>query len=123
MVLRYPNNPIITRTDIPEIPPDLVDVTSVFNPGAIRFQGKIILMLRVQNRARETYFVLAESDDGVKFKISSNVIHFKGIEKIQPKIYHCYDPRITFLGGIHYIMFAMDMKSACYLGLARTVDF
>ena len=30
---RYDKNPILTREDIPDIPPDLVDVTSVFNPG------------------------------------------------------------------------------------------
>ena len=53
---RYKNNPIITRKDIPEIPPHLVDVSSVFNPGAVKFNNQILLMLRVQNRGRETIF-------------------------------------------------------------------
>ena len=35
---RYEHNPIITRTDIPHCPPDLVDVSSVFNPGAVRYE-------------------------------------------------------------------------------------
>ena len=32
---RHPRNPILTRADIPDIPPLLHDVTSVFNPGAV----------------------------------------------------------------------------------------
>lgn len=123
MLKRYNKNPILTREDIPEIAPDLVNVTSVFNPGAIKYQDKILLMLRVQNRARETYFLMAESKDGVQFQISPKLIRFKGLEKIQQKIYHCYDARITFLDGIYYIMFALDMENACFLGLAKTNDF
>lgn len=120
---RYKNNPIITRTDIPEIPPYLVDVSSVFNPGAIQFGNKFLLMLRVQNRGRETFLLMAESDDGVHFTISDEVVHFKGIEKITEKIYHLYDPRITRIDNIYYIMFAMDMDNGCRLGLAQTNDF
>ena len=35
---RHPKSPVLTRTDIPDIYPQLVDVTSVFNPGAIKVQ-------------------------------------------------------------------------------------
>jgi predicted GH43/DUF377 family glycosyl hydrolase len=30
---RDPGNPILTRADMPDIPPRLTDATSVFNPG------------------------------------------------------------------------------------------
>ncbi len=120
---RYNKNPIITRNDIPDIPPHLVDVTSVFNPGAVRFGDKFLLMLRVQNRGRETFLLTAQSDDGIHFEISNRIVHFKGIERIQEKIYHCYDPRITRIGEVYYIMFAMDMDDGCRLGLAQTSDF
>ena len=120
---RYLQNPIITRADIPDINPHLIDVTSVFNPGAIKYGDKYLLMLRVQNRGRETFSVMAESNDGIHFKISSKIIHFNGIEKIKETIYHCYDPRITFLENTYYIQFAMDLSSGCYLGLAQTDDF
>jgi len=120
---RYPQNPIITRNSIPEISPHLVDVTSVFNPGATRFGNKYLLMLRVQNRGRETYLMTAQSDDGIRFEVSQQVVHLKGMEKINEKIYHCYDPRITRIGDFYYIMFAMDLDSGCRLGLAKTSDF
>ena len=67
---RHPDNPIITRKDIPSIPPHLIDISSVFNPGAVKFNDKYLLMLRVQNRGRETFLLMAESNDGVKFDIS-----------------------------------------------------
>ncbi len=120
---RHPNNPIITRENIPTIYPQLVDVSSVFNPGAVKYGDLYLLLLRVQNRGRETFTLKAESEDGVHFNISNKIVHYDGIEYIKDKIYHCYDPRITKIENIYYIMFAMDMDSGCQLGLAKTVDF
>lgn len=120
---RYQNNPIITRKNIPEIPPYLVDVSSVFNPGAIKFGDHYLLMLRVQNRGRETFLLMAESDDGLHFEVTHRIVHFDGIENIKATIYHCYDPRITRIDDIYYIMFALDMEDGCRLGLAQTCDF
>jgi len=120
---RYTNNPIIVSSDIPDIPPDLVDVTSVFNPGAILFNGKILLMLRVQNRARETYFIMAESENGINFRVEDQPVNWIGLDNVKERIFHVYDPRITRIGKEYYIMFAMDMDSGCKLGLGRTDDF
>ena len=120
---RHPDNPIITREHIPPIAPHLVDVSSVFNPGAVKFENKYLLMLRVQNRGRETFFLTAESRDGFCFDISDKSVRLQGIEDIGEAVYHCYDARITEIDGVYYIMFAMDMDSGCRLGLARTSDF
>ena len=120
---RHPGNPILTRASVPAIPPFLTDVTSVFNPGAVKFGDRYLLMLRVQGRSRETFMVMAESPDGVRFAVRPEVVEFKGLEKVEERIYHVYDARITRLDGAFYIMFAMDMDSGCQLGLARTEDF
>jgi beta-1,4-mannooligosaccharide/beta-1,4-mannosyl-N-acetylglucosamine phosphorylase len=120
---RHASNPILTRLDIPDIPPYFTDPTSVFNPGAIKFGDKYLLMLRVQSRSRETFMIMAESDDGVKFIAENRIVHFSGIEKVKGKIYHIYDARITRIENDYYIMFAMDMDSGCQLGLGRTIDF
>lgn len=120
---RDPRNPILTRHDIPPIAPHLTDVTAVFNPGAVKFQDKYLLMLRVQNRGRETYLMTAQSDDGIDFQISDRIIQFNGVENLKETVYHIYDPRITEIGGTYFVMVAMDMESGCRLGLARTVDF
>jgi predicted GH43/DUF377 family glycosyl hydrolase len=120
---RYSKNPIISREDIPEIPPYLVDVSSVFNPGAIKFGDKYLLLLRVQNRGRETYTLVAQSANGFDFEIHNEIVHFQGIDKVKETIYHIYDPRITQIDDSYYIMLAMDMDSGCQLGLAKTLDF
>jgi beta-1,4-mannooligosaccharide/beta-1,4-mannosyl-N-acetylglucosamine phosphorylase len=121
-LIRHPRNPIITRRDLPTIRPYLEDVSSVFNPGAMKFEDKYVLLLRVQNRARETFLLPAVSDSGVDFRFKSPVV-FAGLDKIPDKIYHIYDPRITLLEGAYYIMVALDMEGHCELGLARTSDF
>jgi predicted GH43/DUF377 family glycosyl hydrolase len=120
---RSPENPILTRADIPDVPPEIVDATSVFNPGAVLHDGRYLLMLRVQTRGRETFFMTAESDDGTHFEVSPHVVPIRGIERVDGTVYHSYDPRITRLGDIFYIMFAMDTDAGCRLGLARTTDF
>ncbi len=116
-------NPILTRRDIPAIPPHLVDVTSVFNPGAVRFGDAILLLLRVQNRGRETFFLTAASRDGVHFDVSDRVVHFEGIESVGRKIYHLYDARITRIGDEFFLLFAMDLDDGCHLGLGVTTNF
>jgi beta-1,4-mannooligosaccharide/beta-1,4-mannosyl-N-acetylglucosamine phosphorylase len=120
---RHPKNPILTRADIPDVPPLLTDATSVFNPGAVKAGGRYILMLRVQARSRETFTMVAESADGVRFAVRPEIVTFKGLERVRERVYHVYDPRITALEGAHYVMFAMDMDRGCGLGLARTQDF
>ena len=120
---RHPINPILTRGDVPDIAPHLIDCSSVFNPGAIKFGDQYLLMVRTQSRSRETFMVMAESLDGVHFTVDNKVVDFMGIEKIREKIYHIYDARITHLEGTYYIMFAMDMDAGCQLGLGQTDDF
>lgn len=120
---RHRNNPILTRNDIPDIHPHLVDATSVFNPGAIKFNDKYLLMLRTQARSRETFLLMAESDDGVHFKVRDEIVRFKGLERIRERIYHIYDARLSLIEGKYYVMFAMDMEDGCQLGVAGTEDF
>jgi beta-1,4-mannooligosaccharide/beta-1,4-mannosyl-N-acetylglucosamine phosphorylase len=126
-MIRYRQNPILTRTDIPDIPPVLRDVSSVFNPGAVERRDTVArcvtLLLRVQDRSRETYIVPAHSPDGLHFQVEPTIVQFRGLERLAAEIYHVYDPRITYLEGVYYIMFAMDMDGECGLGLGKTNDF
>jgi len=123
VIRRSEHNPILTRSDVPPIPPHLDDVTSVFNPGAVAFGGEVLLMPRVQSRSRETFIVVARSADGVRFTVVPEIVRFRGIERVRERIYHAYDARITRIGNDHYVMFALDMDSGCQLGLAGTSDF
>ncbi|MFH1501492.1 MAG: glycoside hydrolase family 130 protein [Candidatus Eisenbacteria bacterium] len=120
---RHKRNPIITRADIPAVSPELEDVSSVFNPGAIAYRGRHLLMLRVQTRGRETRLMMAESADGASFDVWPRTVEFRGLSRVMGAVHHVYDPRITRIGEDHFVMFAMDMDYGCRLGLARTTDF
>ncbi len=123
MLIRNFENPIISRNDIPEIKPHLVDVSSVFNPGAFKYNDKYILLLRTQNRGRETFILQAESSDGINFRVLDKEVIFSGLEKIADNVYHIYDTRITKIENEYFIIFAMDMEEGCSLGLAKTNNF
>jgi len=120
---RYADNPILTRSDIPDLPPHIVDVSSVFNPGAIRVGDRYMLLLRVQTRGRETVLMVAESTDGERFSVRPRVVQIDGIEALDQKLYHIYDPRLTRIDETLYIVFAADTDDGCRLGVARTDDF
>ena len=123
MFHRVRNNPIISPKNIVSSNPAMIDVSSVFNPGAIKYDGKIILLMRVQNRGRETLIVKAVSSDGIKFVIENTPIEISGLERSGETIFHIYDSRVTCLEGIFYIMVAMDVVGKCLLGIIQTQDF
>lgn len=123
MLERDPRNPIITPDMVPDIYPQIVDATSVFNSGAIKMDDRYILLLRVQNRGRQTFLLYAESADGIHFEIRPEIIKWQGLEKLAQQPYHIYDPRIHYIDGRYYIMFAMDFEQGCELGLGVTDDF
>ena len=122
MLRRSALNPIITREAIPDISRHVRDVTSVFNPGAIRWGDKILLMLRVQTRGRETVLIMAESDDGERFNVSPRLVQFDGVESLGERIHHIYDPRLTAIDGVLYAVVAMDTDNGCKLGIGRSTD-
>lgn len=79
---RSPANPILTRAGIPAVPPHVVDVSSVFNPGAVKWRDKYVLLLRVQTRGRETVLMVAESDNGERFCVRPQLVRIAGLESI-----------------------------------------
>ena len=103
-MLRYNNNPVVTKEQVPNINTSLRDVSSVFNPGGIKFGEKYLLMLRVQNRGRRTSFIMAESDNGKDFRVDNKIVVFKGLENLGLTVHHLYDPRITKLGDHYFII-------------------
>lgn len=120
---RYSGNPILTRADIPCLDIRFRDVSSVFNPGAIKLGKEFILLLRVQNRARETLFLKTVSEDGKRFRVIPQEVILTGLSVEDKKIYHIYDPRVTFLEGDYHILTAIDTDQGCFLGWWTSEDF
>lgn len=123
VLTRSERNPIITRADIPDIPPEIVDATSAFNPAAVKYHDRYLLMLRVQTRGRETYLVMADSADGESFEVEGRIVRLAGLERVIGRVFHVYDPRITEIDGVYHVMLAIDMDFGCRLGVASTTDF
>ncbi|MDP2471254.1 MAG: glycoside hydrolase family 130 protein [Candidatus Palauibacterales bacterium] len=122
-LVRSSDNPIITAMEVPTMPPDIDDPSAVFNPGAVRWGGRYLLMLRVQTRGRRTHLVMAESPNGREFTVWNEAVHIPGLEDFGEQIFHVYDPRITAIGDECLVMFAADTVDGCRLGTARTRDF
>jgi beta-1,4-mannooligosaccharide/beta-1,4-mannosyl-N-acetylglucosamine phosphorylase len=121
---RRPEGPLLTRADIPDVPPALVDATSVFNPGACRLaDGRPMLLLRVQTRGRRTLLMRAFGCGGERCEVEPRLVEIQGLEKLGAEVHHVYDPRITRLEGAWYATCALDLDRGCRIGLFTTDDF
>ena len=117
IVRRYEKNPILTANDMP------VSCNSVFNPGAIKFGDKYLLLLRVEDHDRISHFRIATSDDGINFEVWKEAVDIHGGPKYDFYETNCYDGRITKIDDWYYIMFCSEARLGCRLGLVRTKDF
>jgi predicted GH43/DUF377 family glycosyl hydrolase len=118
-VKKYKKNPIIIKDDIP------FKVNSVFNPGAVKFNDKYLLLCRVEMPNGRSSFVLAESDDGVDFKVENKPCltpedHKECIEYVQWGI---EDPRITPVGDTFYLTYTGYSKYEPLVILTETKNF
>ncbi len=123
MLIRHQQNPILTRTDIPGVYPEVTDVSSVFNPGAVKAEGLVHLVLRVQNRGRETFLMHAFSKDGISFHVDEDPITIDGLNDLYSTIYHVYDPRLTRLDDRIRMVVAVDIETGCRLVIAEKIDW
>lgn len=122
---RRPEGPLLTRDDVPDVPPELIDATSVFNPGACRLpDGQPLLLLRVQTRGRRTVLMRAFGCGGSQpCRIEPRLVEVRGLEKLGGMVHHVYDPRITRLDGQWFVTCALDLDRGCRVGIFTTEDF
>jgi 4-O-beta-D-mannosyl-D-glucose phosphorylase len=68
-VLTAAHTPLFWRYDLnPASNPHLMErlgINAVFNPGAIEFEGRVVLMARVEGSDRKSFFAVAESPTGI----------------------------------------------------------
>ncbi len=68
-VLTAAHTPLFWRYDLhPETNPYLMErfgINAVFNAGAIKWEGKYLLMARVEGSDRKSFFAIAESPNGI----------------------------------------------------------
>ncbi|BDD01995.1 glycosidase [Persicobacter psychrovividus] len=84
-------------------------INAVFNPGAIFFEGKFYLMMRVEGYDRKSFFVLASSQTGVdQFEVEGLPI---AIPQLEDRDVNVYDMRLTqHQDGYIYGTFCVERK-------------
>ncbi|TKB43551.1 glycoside hydrolase family 130 protein [Thalassotalea mangrovi] len=136
-------NPVITREHAPlnwryDLNPktnpflmERIGVNATLNAGAIMFNGKYTIVVRVEGNDRKSYFAVAQSDNGVdNFKFWERPITMP--ETTNPDT-NVYDMRLTaHQDGYIYGLFCTERKDQNYpddtsaaeaqCGIARTTD-
>jgi 4-O-beta-D-mannosyl-D-glucose phosphorylase len=138
---RYPaltaaHAPIFWRYDLDERSnPFLMErfgINGVFNAGAIKFKDRYIMMLRVEGWARNSFFAIAESPNGIdRFRFWDSPVHMPGTGQPETNI---YDIRLTrHEDGWIYGLFCTEIRdpevppadqssAIAQCGIARTRD-
>ena len=134
-VVTAAHTPIFWRYDLDEkTNPHLMErqgVNATFNSGAMLWQGKYLLMVRVEGNDRKSFFAVAESPNGVdNFRIWDYPVNMPETETPDTNV---YDMRLTqHEDGWIYGLFCTERKdfgrphdtmaavAAC--GIARTKD-
>jgi predicted GH43/DUF377 family glycosyl hydrolase len=121
LVERYAGNPILTGADFPAGS----GIVRVFNSGICKFKGRYIMACRAEDAALRNSIWLADSADGYKFTPRPKPIamptHDPEFAEYAAGMY--YDPRITEIDGIFYLMHAAHSGHGCRLSLLKTTDF
>ena len=93
---RHPTNPILTAKQWP------YPANTVFNPGATMFNGKVLLLARVEDRRGHSHLTKALSDDGITNWQIDPVATLEADPANHPEeIWGIEDPRIVRLDELN----------------------
>lgn len=96
-ILTADHPPLEWRYDFnPETNPYLMErfgINAVFNAGAIKFNGKYLIMARVEGHDRKSFFAIAESSNGIdNFRFWEYPVQ---LPDLYPEETNVYDMRLT----------------------------
>jgi predicted GH43/DUF377 family glycosyl hydrolase len=118
IVVRYPDNPILTRDDVPGA------AKGIYNSGCIKTEDNAYVMLcRVETPSMKQVIWPADSTDGIKFTLRPEPIKMPDDEEFKEYTYGMYyDPRVTKIEDKYYVVFACHSRHSCRLGLMESPD-
>lgn len=118
---RYEGNPILTGKDFPVE----YDIKTVFNSGIVKYNGKYIMVCRVEDSSLFDRFWIAESKDGYHFEPWQKPVDMPYDDPLFKKYAESmiYDPRVTKIGNTYYMVHAAHSGHTCRLSLFKTDDF
>lgn len=119
LLKRYPNNPILTKDDVP------YPVATVHNAGVIKFNDRYIMIFRSHKLNGRSILGKAESEDGFNFIVDEKPFMIPATEGVfkEYEEYGVEDPRIIFLDGEYLITYSAYSRNGVRIGLAKTTDF
>lgn len=112
-ILTAEHPPLEWRYDFnPETNPYLMErfgINAVFNAGAIKFNGKYLVMARVEGHDRKSFFAIAESPNGIdNFRFWEYPVQ---LPDLYPEETNVYDMRLTkHEDGWIYSIFCSESK-------------
>ena len=116
---RYDGNPILTLDDMP------YRCNTVFNGTPVKVDGEYLMVLRVEGQQGYSFFSLARSADGLKFKVEDKPC----VLPAQDETWHVWeehgveDPRLTRIDGTNYILYTVVGRHGHRIALISTDDF
>jgi len=117
---RYWGNPILSAKNWPYA------ANTVFNPAATTYNGKVLLLTRVEDRRGFSHLTKAISDDGISNWIIDDKPTFEAEpEKFPEEEWGVEDPRITWIEelGKYAVVYTAYSKGGPLVSLALTKDF
>jgi predicted GH43/DUF377 family glycosyl hydrolase len=119
VVQRYPGNPILTPTDIPD------PGETVHNAGLAKHNGKTIMLFRAHRATGRSILGLAESDDGFHFVPRPQPFLVPATSGVfaEYEAFGVEDPRVTFLDGEYLITYSAYSQHGVRIALAKTRDW
>ena len=119
IIQRYPDNPILTKDDIPYA------VETVHNAAITRYDGRIIMLFRSHLRNGRSIIGFAASEDGFKFTVDPKPFMVPSQQGIfaEYEAYGVEDPRICCIDGEYLITYSAYSRHGVRIGLAKTRDF
>ena len=116
---RYPFNPILMAKDWP------YPVNTVLNPAATMFDGKVLLLARVEDRRGFSHLTKAISDDGISNWIIDRTPTLEPDPDHPEEAWGIEDPRITYIKelGKYAVVYTAYSESGPVVSMAMTEDF
>lgn len=119
LVQRYEKNPILTKDDIP------YPVETVHNAGAVKHDGRYILLFRSHRRTGRSIIGVAESEDGYSFRARPEPLLEPAGEGAfaEYEEFGVEDCRVCHIDGRYLLTYSAYSRHGVRIALATTTDF
>jgi len=117
---RHHDNPILTANDL------TYSANTVFNAGAAKVDGDILLLIRVEDKRGISHLTAARSCDGIhNWRIDPKPTMLPSPDSHPEEIWGIEDPRLTYLEGkdVWAVTYTAYSKGGPLVSLALTKDF